>query len=508
MSYLYDQKIKDKVYVYKVTGYWDKEKQQARQKRICLGRRDLKTKNIIPSKSQQPPRACRDYGNYYVLKTIAERLGLATILRQIFPCIWSEILTCAFYEVSERKPLYLCEQWTESTQTINNTILTSQKISDLLRILGKADNDRMDFFQAWATHRSEHEYLAFDITSISSYSKIIEFIEFGYNRDGEELPQINLAMLFGQTSLLPIFYNSYPGSIKDMSTLKNMIHYAKNINLRRIHFVMDKGFYSDDNVAEMLENRVKFVISVPFTTEFAKSAVDLACKTIAIPSNFFTINGDIIYACKQIIKRKNKRLNVFVCYSERKLLDAKESLLKKILLLEITIGTKRSLSNFHNEYLKYVHIRKTKNGYKIKRNEQEIEKALKYKGYVVIISNDIKQAQEALHLYRAKDVVERAFDNFKNELDLKRLRVHSDLAMTGRLFIGFISLILHSQINKRMKEIDLYKIFTQEEVMQELKKIKIIEFHSQNKIITEISKKQNSIFKSLNIPVPSAAALL
>lgn len=197
-----------------------------------------------------------------------------------------------------------------------------------------------------------------------------------------------------------------------------------------------------------------------------------------------------------------------MCYSERKLLDAKESLLKKIMLLENTIGEKRSLSNFHNEYLKYLYIRKTKNGYKIKRNEQKIEKTLKYKGYVVIISNDIKQAQEALHLYRAKDSVERAFDNFKNELDLKRLRVHSDLAMTGRLFLGFISLILHSQINKRMKEIDLYKKFTQEEVMQELKKIKIIELHSQKKIITEISKKQNFILKSLQIPVPSASALL
>lgn len=508
MSYIYDQKIKDKVYVYQVTGYWDKEKQQARQKRICLGRRDLKTNEIIPSKSQRPPRSCRDYGNYYVLRTIAERLGLTVILEQAFPDIWSEILTCAFYEVSERKPLYLCEQWTESTQTINNAILTSQRISDLLQMLGKADNDRMEFFQAWASHRSEHEYLAFDITSISSYSKIIEFLEYGYNRDGEELPQINLAMLFGQSSLLPIFYNTYQGSIKDMTTLRNMIQYAKNINLEKIHFVMDKGFYSDENVAEMLVNRVKFVISVPFTTEFAKSSVDHAFKTITTPSNSFTINGDIIYASKQIVKLKKRRLNVFVCFSERKLLDAKESLLKKIMALEQTIGEKRSLSNFRNEYLKYLTIRKTKNGYKIKRNKQVIEKAMKYKGYVVIISNDIRHPQEALLLYRAKDCVERSFDNLKNELDLKRLRVHSDLAMTGRLFIGFISLILLSQINKRMKEIDLYKKFTQEEIMQELRKIKLIELDSKKSILTEISKKQNFILKSLQIPTPSISALL
>jgi transposase len=41
-----------------------------------------------------------------------------------------------------------------------------------------------------------------------------------------------------------------------------------------------------------------------------------------------------------------------------------------------------------------------------------------------MLSNDIFDPKEALYVYRTKDKVEKAFDNLKNELDLKRLRIH------------------------------------------------------------------------------------
>ena len=40
MSFIYEQKIKGKVYLYKSTSYWDKEKKQPRQKRVYLGKKD------------------------------------------------------------------------------------------------------------------------------------------------------------------------------------------------------------------------------------------------------------------------------------------------------------------------------------------------------------------------------------------------------------------------------------------------------------------------------------
>ncbi|MBU2055017.1 MAG: hypothetical protein KKC25_08560, partial [Proteobacteria bacterium] len=48
------------------------------------------------------------------------------------------------------------------------------------------------------------------------------FIKWGHNRDKEKLPQLNLAMLFGQKSALPVYYHRVPGNISDVSTLRNL----------------------------------------------------------------------------------------------------------------------------------------------------------------------------------------------------------------------------------------------------------------------------------------------
>jgi transposase len=508
MAYNVEQTINGTTYVYRATGYWDKDKQQARQKRVCIGKRDPATGKIILSKSQIRPRDSRDYGNYFLLNTIAEDTGLARCLQENFPDTWHKILTCAFYEVSERKPLYLCEQWSESTKTPYDSVLSSQRISELLHDLGKNDHEQMNFFKSWATHRAESEYLAFDITSISSYSTLIDFVEYGYNRDGENLPQINIAMLFGETSLLPIFYRTIQGSIRDMSTLSNMLLYTQHLEMKKVRFVMDKGFFSNANVREMLKKPMKFAIAVPFTTALAKRLSDTYRKTICEPQKSFILNGDIVYAEKHMMQLHGEHVRAFVFYDERQYLDAKEGLLRRIMRLEQTLSEKKRLPRgFTDPCLKYLTVRHSKNGMHLHRNEDAIHAALHYKGSVVILTNDMRDAYETLSVYRAKDAVERAFDNMKNELDMKRLRVHSELAMTGRTFLCFIALILHSWLDKRMKDADLYKRYTQEEVIAVMKRLKIVEFSDGKKLLTEISKNQMQLFKSLQVPAPESALL-
>ena len=508
MAFLVEQNIKGTIYVYRTEGYWDKDKKQCRHKRVFIGKKDPKTGEVVPSRSQLHPRSCLDFGNYYLLNFIAQRSGLLSTLEDVFPDFWQEIITCAFYELSERKPLYLCEAWCESTYTINNVSLYSQRISDLLKALGKADTERMTFFQRWGQVRSEQEYLAFDITSISSYSKLIETLEYGYNRDGEELPQINIGMLFGQTSLLPVFYTVYPGSIRDMRTLENMITYAQNLNSDKVRFVMDKGFYSESNLRDMLKNKVKFVMAVPFTTGLAKSLADEVRESIVAATKSFVISNDVVCAESKKISKYGKNLRAFIYYNERQVLDAKESILKRIARLEKLLEDKKKLpSSIKDTALKFLKIRNSKNGLIIRRDEVKIKEALKYKGFNIIISNHFRDRQEVLHLYRSKDSIEKVFDNMKNEIDMKRLRVHSDEAMTGRTFLGFISLIMYAWLDKKMKEQGLYKSYSQAEVMCEMKKLKMVELSSEKRILTEITKKQKMLLRAFEIPEPSKTLL-
>ncbi|TWI64166.1 hypothetical protein LZ24_03152, partial [Desulfobotulus alkaliphilus] len=41
------------IYVYSVESYWDKEKKAPRNKQVCLGRLDLETGEVIPSKRRK-----------------------------------------------------------------------------------------------------------------------------------------------------------------------------------------------------------------------------------------------------------------------------------------------------------------------------------------------------------------------------------------------------------------------------------------------------------------------
>ena len=97
-------------------------------------------------------------------------------------------------------------------------------------------------------------------------------------------------------------------------------------------------------------------------------------------------------------------------------------------------------------------------------------------------------------------MVEKVFDVFKNELDAKRLRVHNDYTMQGKLFIMFLSLIIYAEIKRVMDLKNLFKKFTAKEFLYELKKIKINHLPLNGKpIISEISKTQKTILKKFEI---------
>lgn len=74
MSYIVEQKIKGRIYLYKVESYWDKKKKQSRQRRTYIG-----PKNRVYKSKLKPEKSAlinKSYGNVFLLKFIAQELGL------------------------------------------------------------------------------------------------------------------------------------------------------------------------------------------------------------------------------------------------------------------------------------------------------------------------------------------------------------------------------------------------------------------------------------------------
>lgn len=104
-------------------------------------------------------------------------------------------------------------------------------------------------------------------------------------------------------------------------------------------------------------------------------------------------------------------------------------------------------------------------------------------------------------------MVEKLFDNIKNELDLERLRIHSDKAMERRIFIGFIALIITSYIRKITEDKNLYSSYSLSKLYSELKKLRLVQFKNGKQVLTELTSNHMAIFKAFNLKAPAPSSL-
>ena len=444
----------------------------------------------------------KEFGLTYLLRILAERSGLTAALAAASPKYCIQIYALACHLVACGDPFMYCQEWLSSADNIDNVgDMSSQRIS---KILGNLSfGEREAFFQEWCKKRSESEYLALDITSVSSYSELIDDVEWGYNRDHENLAQINLCMLMGETSHLPIYQTVYSGSLKDVSTLKTtMAKFDAITGGKPVLAVMDKGFCKIKSIDTLLSEGKKFVIALSFSLAFTKNQVKSARKDIDSLKNTIVVGGDSLRAVTKI-RTWNPEHKVYthIFFNPVKAAAEREKLYAKVAEMRKKALADPEKFADDEEYRKYLIIRKSEqSGYTVNIREDVVEDEYKHSGLLVIISNHITDAEEALRIYRLKDVVEKGFMRLKNSLDLGRLRVHGEDAMQNKIFIGFIALILLTQIHVTMLETDLYKKYTMKQLMRVLSKHRVQEVKG-TKVRFATTKQQNDIYTAFNIKV-------
>lgn len=143
MSYIVEQKIHGKIYLYEASSYWDKDKKQSRQKRKYLGPKDAQ--DIVKKKKKSTNLVSKNYGNINLLSRISKELGLTSILQKIFPNNYLEILALANYTISEGMPFYIFPHWLEEQNLPDVKKLSSTAISNLCDDLGRNEKERINF---------------------------------------------------------------------------------------------------------------------------------------------------------------------------------------------------------------------------------------------------------------------------------------------------------------------------------------------------------------------------
>jgi transposase len=434
------------------------------------------------------------------------RIGLEKVLRKAFPKDWDKVLSLSWFLACEGNALAHADAWCRNHEVPAKQRLSSQRISELLSSID--EDSQQTFFKLWGKVVSENDYLCYDITSVSSYSELNEYVCHGYNRDGEKLPQINLAMLLGQTSQLPVAYRVLPGSIPDVRTLKCLLAGFDKLEYPKLRLVMDKGFYSNVNVNDLLTQRYNFILGVPSHLKWVREKIDLFRDKMYGPQGYKKVDDEIIYTHTHMDywEPAHRRYYLHLYFNAHAAAEQYDDFTETLLHYKEELESGERIPEHESYYEQFFHVKATpKRGIKVSYNHEVIEAYRnRYAGFFALISTKEKEAVKALQLYRDKDVIEKSFDDLKNSLDMKRLRVHSSSRMKGRLFLQFIALIYSSQIRKGIRESELNGKYSPKELMHEMESLTQIRYSGKYKsIITEETKNQRQILESFGSELPT-----
>ena len=524
------QKIKGVEYVYEDYPYWCKEKKQTRHNRVYIGKLG-QDGELIPNKNylarqketaeKKEPKSdfklvSRCYfGASHLLDEISELTGVKEDLKACFPDHYEMLLSLAYYLVLESdSPMYRFPRWAHDHHHPGLQHYSSQKISEVMRDI--SESGRLNFCRKQSQRRMEKEYLAYDTTSVSSWSQYIKAVRYGKNKDHDALPQVNMALIFGEESSLPVYYRVLPGNITDVMIIRKLLNDISFLEIKKLKLVMDRGFFSANNINALYREHHKFLISVKTNNGFVSGLVEKAKATIKHYSNY-DIDHEVYYVGSMEkwpythkdrhgnTMKQDRKIYVHVYYNGIRAEEEKARFSKALAKTEALLREKEELTKYQTGLKeKYLIVKETpKRGITIQYKNEAIEKHMDSIGYFVLLSNEIKDSVAALEIYRKKDMVEKAFDNLKERLEMKRTVVHSDGTLAGKFFIQFLALIFVSYIHKHMRDNNLYRNYTMQSLLDSLDIIERFDYEGIKSHCGEITKKQADIYACFGVTPPN-----
>lgn len=362
-------------------------KQQSRSKRILIGRVDDSTGEIVPTdgrgrkkKESTTPKkrgsvsanevSRKFYGAIYLLDVIGNDLGIVADLKKCFPQDYQKIMSIAYYLIlEENNALSRFEKWHTLHKHPYNKNIPSQRSSDLFVAI--SEEAKENFFKLQGKRRTEKEYWAYDITSISSYSELLRSVQYGKNKEDDCLPQLNLAMVFGEKSGLPFYYRHFAGNIPDSKTVKNLLAELSILGFDKVKLVMDRGFYSEANVNALYKDNLKFLMAAKTSLSFVRKELDviyddfrsfdcynenyeLYARTAQSQWNYTQerpYKGDVITS--------KKRIYIHYFYNIDKAAEDEKAFDKRLFSLRRELESDKRVPEHEKQYVKYFFTKTT-----------------------------------------------------------------------------------------------------------------------------------------------------
>lgn len=348
----------------------------------------------------------------------------------------------------------------------------------LFETVGRDESLMQSFFESRLSSLGDKALLAYDSTTVSTYSSQISEARYGFNKAHDGLETVKLLSLYSVETRQPVAFTKQPGNQPDVITIENALKQLQVLGINRAEIVTDNGYYSEKNLAELLHARFDFITLIKHSIKWVRKELDSHLDDFRTASSAcpFDINiHGITLMCMREFSRARKyasakkglaegdeesfrrRIYLHLYFDPLRRVEQDSAFDKDIFELKNLIengALEDDLSDSAIEKLhKYLLVRHYGSKTTVTFNEKAIALQKKYHGYFALISNCEKDPFECLRKYRRRETIEFFFEAGKQKADGFRTRVWSSECLMGRMFVQFIALCYYEHLSEQLRQI-------------------------------------------------------
>lgn len=355
----------------------------------------------------------------------------------------------------------------------------SEKIYHNLFVqIGRDEALQQNFFKSRCRDLGKMSALAYDSTTISTYSNNQIEARYGHNKAGDGLKTVKLLTLYSIDARQPVAFTKQPGNIPDVLTVKNSLQQLSALGLDAAEIITDNGYYSEQNLAEMFCAGYHFLTLVKTNIKWVKKEIDghmdeftsigSACP---FDPGIHGITVKLMHTFTKKRKRSsdkkglskgdretfNRRiyLNIYFSLSrqnqDRMAFEADLMELKTV--IESGIPVEELPKGAQDKAEKYLLIRHWGGKIAVSFNDKACQEAYRYHGFFALVSNKEKDTFECLRKYRKRETIESFFETGKQHADGSRTRVWDTDTLRGRMFVQFVALCYYEYYSNEIRKL-------------------------------------------------------
>ena len=434
----------DSVYLYDVRSYRDKETGKVRQEVKYLGKEVDKDgeKVIRPPKDRYSVRRSLDSAAYIMYSTAVEQgflfhyddaLQYHTRIRDAA----KKILMLAAETIvgpGHSIPLHLGMQE-----------MSDKEMRDVIELVGEKDPDIVSILERSMASDLIMKFgssgIVYDLSAIRYFGESNSLAEYGhyYHINGENR-EINFVLAVTRKGGIPVHHRTMAGNVPSVSTVSSFSKEMKDYGISSVLIVMDRGFYSSQNIRELKDYDV--IGALPSSLTIHDDLIH-GSEDIDNSRNYMQYGEETIFHREERIagtryivyfspRLRSRRLESFYAQLNDRETHLKDLMKKKFDSSADMVRTvEYSLNGFRG--LMDVEYGKESLTFKYSLKHKAIQRKTNRMGYTILFTNTRLKAEEALRIYREKDTVEKAFSHLKPHLEPFFSR--SESGTRARLFL-------------------------------------------------------------------------